>query len=175
MKKLLIIAIVLLSFSSCKTLAPFTESLKNANDWKDNDLKQIQYYNSETIILHRQLNKNETGIVSGKVKVIDGKQVEEIIIKKGTPGIVTALPLQKMAISFELGDDYYLTFGIDEKRGGRYYLRLKEYKKGEYALVTYQDKVYEVSPTALNSYLQVNLKKIDKQQRELRVAKGRKL
>ena len=175
MKNLLIFAVALVALSSCKTLVPFTESLKDANAWQDDDLKQIQYYNSETIILHRQLNKNETGTVSGKIKVVVGKQVKEIIIKKGTPGVVTALPLQKMAISFELGDDYYLTFGIDEKRGGRYYLRLKDYKKGEYALVTYQSKVYEVSPVSLTSYLQVNLKKIDNQQRDLRVAKGRKL
>ena len=175
MKNLLIFAFALVALSSCKTLVPFTENLKDSNSWKDTDLKQIQYYNSETIILHRQLNKNETGIVSGKVKVIDGKQVEEIIIKKGTPGIVTALPLQKMAISFELGDDYFLTFGIDKKRGDKYYLRLRELKDGKYAIVTYNNKAYQLSPASLNSYLQVNLKKIDNQQRELRVAKGRKL
>lgn len=175
MKKLIIIAVVVLGFSSCKTLVPFTENLKEANSWKDTDIKQIQFYNSETIILHRQLNKNETGIVSGKIKVVDGKEVEEIIIKKGTPGIVIAQPLQKIAVSFEIGDDYYLTFGVDKNRGDRYYLRLKDYKKGEYALVTYKEKAYELSPASLSSYLTINLKKIDKQQRELRVAKGRKL
>ncbi|MCD8528450.1 MAG: hypothetical protein LRY27_00350 [Chitinophagales bacterium] len=140
------------------------------------DVKRIQFYNSENIILHRQLNSNETGIVAGKIKVIDGKEVEEIIIKKGTPGIVVATPNNEiLAVSFELGDNYYLTFGIDPKRGNRYYLRLKDYKKNEYALVSYSDKTYNISPQSLNSFLQVNVKRILKQQNKLRVAKGRKL
>lgn len=167
-------AVVLLS--SCKTLVPFTQDLKTSNGWTDNEVKQIQYYNSAPIILNRQLKSNETGIVSGKIKMVDGKQVEEIVIRKGTPGVVSALPDgQRMAISFEIGDDHYLTFGLDKNRGGRYYLRLKDYQKNKYALVTYFDKTYNVSPQALTSYLQVNMKKIKKEQLSMRVAKGRKL
>jgi len=175
MRNLILFVSFLLVLSSCKTLVPFTEDLKKTNSWKDTDLKQIQYYNSETITLRRQLNSNETGIVSGKIKVVDGQEVEEIIIKKGTPGVVTALPDNKMAISFELGDDYYLTFGIDKKRGNKYYLRLRELKDGRYAYVTYNNQAYQLSRSSLNAYLQVNMKKINNEQRELRVAKGRKL
>lgn len=171
---LLILAII--SLSSCKTLIPFSEELKTDNNWNEAQLKQIQYYNSETIVLNRQLKSNETGIVSGKIKMVDGKQVEEIIIRKGTPGIISAIPDSKrLAISFEIGDDHFLTFGIDPQRGGRYYLRLKDYKKNQYAVVSYFDKTYNISPQALNAYLQVNLKKINKLKTELRVAKGRKL
>lgn len=171
---LLIIAVV--SLSSCKTLIPFTEDLKTGNNWTDNDLKQIQYYNSEPIVLNRQLKSNETGIVSGKIKMVDGKEVEEIIIRKGTPGIISALPDDnRMAISFEISDDHYLTFGIDKQRGGRYYLRLKDYEKNKFALVSYFGKTYNIAPLALNAYLQVNLKNIKKEQLSLRVAKGRKL
>lgn len=176
MKNLLLFASFVLLLSSCKTLLPFTNDLKTSNSWSEDDLKKIQYYNSETIILHRQLKSNETGIVSGKVKVVDGIKVEEIIIKKGTPGVVSAIPDQgRLAISFEIGDDHYLTFGIDENRGNRYYLRLKDFKRNEYALVSYFDKTYNIPPSALNAYLQVNMKKINKEEKQLRVAKGRKL
>lgn len=176
MKKLLVFMMLLSFLASCKNLIPFTQDLKTTNKWTDEDLKKIQYYNSEIIVLHRQLNSNETDIISGKIKMVDGKQVEEIIINKGTPGIISALPDgSRMAISFEIGDDHYLTFGVDEQRGGRYYLRLKDYEKNKFALVTYFDKTYNLEPLALNAYLQVNLKKINKLQSELRVAKGRKL
>ena len=176
MKNILFIAIAILTLSSCKTLIPFSEDLKTDNNWNDDQIKQIQYYNSETIVLNRQLKSNETGIVSGKIKMVDGKQVEEIIIKKGTPGVISAIPdSERLAISFEIGDDHYLTFGIDHNRGGRYYLRLKDYKKNQYAVVSYFDKTYNIAPQALNAYLQVNLKKINKLKTELRVAKGRKL
>lgn len=176
MKKILFAAIGLVALSSCKTLIPFTEEFKSSNNWTDNDIKQLQYYNSEAIVLHRQLKSNETGIVSGKIKMIDGKQVEEIIIRKGTPGVISAIPdSERMAVSFEIGDDHFLTFGVDDQRGGRYYLRLKEYEKNKFAIVSYFGKSYNISPTALNSYLQVNLKKINKEKTDLRVAKGRKL
>lgn len=176
MKKIMFLMAIVMVLSSCKTLIPFTQDLKESNNWNNEDLKRIQFYTSETIVLHRQLNSNETGIVSGKIKMIDGKQVEEIIIKKGTPGVVSAIPdNQRLAVSFEIGDDHYLTFGVDPKRGERYYLRLYDYKKNQYALVTYFNQSYNVSPQALQAYLQVNLKKINKLSKELRVAKGRKL
>lgn len=176
MKNVWFVILLVVGLSSCKTLIPFTQNLKDSNNWSDADMKRIQFYNSEAIVLHRQLTSNETGIVSGKIKMVDGKQVEEIIIKKGTPGIVVATPKdQIMAVSFEIGDDHYLTFGIDPKRGNRYYLRLKDFKANEYALVTYFDQAYNISPQALNAFLQVNLKKINKEQTKLRIAKGRKL
>lgn len=172
----MLLFVVMISLNSCKTLIPFTEDLKTSNSWSEKDLKMIQYYNSETIVLNRQLKSNETGIVSGKIKMVDGKQVEEIIIRKGTKGVISALPDEnRMAISFEIGDDHYLTFGVDKQRGGRYYLRLKDYEKNKFALVSYFGKTYNLSPQALNSYLQVNLKKIKKEQLSMRVAKGRKL
>lgn len=176
MKKLVLFAFLIVSLSSCKTLIPFTDNLRTDNGWTDEELRQIQYYNSETIILHRQLNSNETGIVSGKIKMVDGKQVEEIVIRKGTPGVISAIPDgSRLAISFEIGDDHYLTFGIDQKRGGRYYLRLKDFEQNKFALVTYHGQTYNIGPQALSAYLQVNLKKINKLQKSLRVAKGRKL
>ena len=176
MRNLLLISMAFVLMSSCKTLIPFTEDLKTSNSWTNNEVKKIQYYNSEPIVLNRQLKSNETGIVSGKIKMVGGKQVEEIVIREGTPGIVSALPDElRMAVSFEIGDDHYLTFGVDSKRGGRYYLRLKDYEKNKFASVTYFGKTYAVSPIALNAYLQVNLKKINKEKLSLRVAKGRKL
>lgn len=176
MKNLLYLCFGLLVLSSCKTLVPFTENIKEQNNWTNAQIDQIQFYTSESITLYRQLNNNSTDIVSGKIKTVDGRQVEEIIIKKGTPGVVTAHPdSERLAISFEISDDYFLVFGVDGKRGDRYYLRLKEYKKGAYALVTYVDKVFEVHPNSLNAFLQVNMKKINKEQRKIRVAKGRKI
>jgi hypothetical protein len=176
MKNIIFMTIAIVALSSCKTLIPFTQEIKSINNWKDNEVKQLQYYNSETIVLNRQLKSNETGIVSGKIKMVDGKQVEEIIIRKGTPGIISALPdSERMAISFEIGDDHFLTFGVDNQRGGRFYLRLKDYEKNKFATVTYFGKSYNINPTALNAYLQVNLKKINKEKTDLRVAKGRKL
>lgn len=176
MKNIVLVSTLLLIFSACKTFVPFTENLKEQNNWTDTQIKSIQFYNSDAIILHRELNSNETGIEAGKIKIIDGKEVEEIIIQGKTPGVVTALPGNKIAISFEIDGNHFLVFGVDNKRNNRYYLRLKEkYNPKTGAKVTYNNKAYQISTASLNAYLMVNLKKINNEERKLRVAKGRKL
>ena len=176
MKSVLLSLVLIIGLSSCKTLVPYSQGMKELNNWNESQLRSLQFYNSETIILNRQLKSNSTDIVSGKVKMVDGREVEEIIIKRGTPGIVAAIPdANRLAVSYEISDDYFLTFGVDPKRGDRYYLRLKDYEKNQYATVTYSGKTFNVSPMALNSFLQVNMKQIKKEQKKLRVAKGRKL
>lgn len=176
MKKLIFLLIPIFTLSACKTFVPFTNQLKTENRWNESDLKQIQFYLSNTITLHRQLGNSETKIESGVIKTIDGKKVEEVIIKKGTPGIVTNLADQKrMTVSFEIDDSHFLTFGSYVNRGGRYYLMLKDYQKNKWSKVTYVQKEFYISNESLQAFLQVDMKKIKKEEREQRVAGGRKL
>jgi len=176
MKKLILLLIPIMILSSCKTLVPFTNSLNTDNSWDEYDLRQIQFYLSNTITLYRQLNNSETKIESGVIKTVDGKKVEEVIIKKGTPGIVTTLvDKTKMSVSFEIDDNHFLTFGSYKNRAGRYYLMLKEYKKDRRSKVTYVQKEFFISNESLQSFLQVDMKRIKKEERDQRVAGGRKL
>ena len=45
-------------------------------------LKKIQFYLSNDIVLHRELSGGKSDIVSGEIKMVRGKQIEEVIIKK---------------------------------------------------------------------------------------------
>lgn len=176
MKNILPVIVGLILFSSCKSLIPLTSDMRDANGWSENDMRQIQYYVSQPIVLQRNLRSNETNIVSGKIKTVDGRQVQEIIIRKGTRGVATSFPdQQRMAVSFEISDQHFLTFGVDPKRGNRFYLRLADYQPNQFARVTYFGEVYDISPSSLNSFIQVNQKKINNLQKNMRVAKGRKL
>ena len=80
-----------------------------------------------------------------------------------------------MAVSFEIDDGHFLTFGSYHRRGGRYYLMLDSYKKDKWSKVTYVGNKYYISPESLQSFLQVDLKKIKKEERNQRVAVGRKI
>ncbi len=174
--KFFLIILPFLILSSCKTYVPFTNTLKTDNGWGEPELKKIQFYLSNSIVLHRQLGQSETKIESGVIKIVDGKKVEEVLIKKGTPGIVTNLADKKrMAVSFEIDDGYFLTFGSYSHRGGRYYLMLKGFEKDKWAKVTYVNKEYFISPESLRAFLQVDMKKINREERNQRVAGGRKL
>jgi len=163
--------------SSCSPrLTPFTQKLYEKNDWSESDLKKIQFYLSEDIILRREVTKGGSKIESGSIKVVNGSKVEEIKIKKGTPGVLTFIPKEdRFAVAFEGGnDERYLMFGPNPKYGNRYALLASNWKRrgGE---VTYDGtKFYTTSESAYASLL-VNLKKIKKVSVKSRTAGGRKI
>ena len=72
-------------FSSCgPKLTPFTQQLYDENNWSDDELKRIQFYTSDDIILFRELSRGESEIVSGEIKIRNGRKIDEVVIKKGT-------------------------------------------------------------------------------------------
>ena len=86
--KFLIIAIATVSLlSACSNRIYFTEDTKLQLERSKVDMSKIQFYNSEPIVLARQIKKEEVEVVSGKVKLEKGKYIEEIVINRNTPGV----------------------------------------------------------------------------------------
>lgn len=164
-------------FSSCtKQLVPFTESMTRANKWEETDLKKIQYYLSEDILLHRQVNEVSSTITNGEIKMVNGRQIEEVTIPRGTPGVLIYTPKKDhFAISFESANDSsYLTFGPNPNISGRYVLLASDWKK-RIGQVHYNGQKYYTNSESAASFLLVDMKKINKSSVKRRVAKGRKL
>ncbi len=175
MKHLIIIFIAALTITSCKNLVPYTESLRSQNGWSDNQVKRIQFYTSRDVVLQRQIATDETAIEGGKIKIRDGKKIEEIIIKRGTPGVVVSLPNStKMLVSFEKDDNHHLSFGVNPEQANRFVLLASEWKNGV-GKVTYDGKNYFTSPDGAYTSLMVDLRKIQSVELNQRVAKGRKV
>jgi len=170
-----LVGVILLTSCGPK-LTPFTQKLYDEQQWSDEELKRIQFYTSEDIVLYRQLNKGESEIVSGEIKIRNGKKVDEVVIKEGTPGILLFRPKEnKFAISFESGnDDRFLVFGASKKRGGQYRLQAKDWGR-RVGKVTYEGKTYTTSSESAYSALMVDLKRIRNTEVRSRVAKGRKV
>ena len=150
MKKFLFGLVWLSILGSCSPqLAPFSSTLIRDYQFDDEALSRIQFYLSDDIVLHRQLRQGESTIDQGRISVRDGRRVEEIIFQEGTPGVFVFSPGDdKMAISFERGDDRYLIFGpTSRSRGNRnghegvYRLLAKEWKR-DYGIITYDGKEY---------------------------------
>jgi len=157
-------------------LSPFTQNLQEENSWDEDDLSKIQFYVSRDIRLYRDHKSGESKIEDGKVRMVNGRKVEEIIISKGTPGVLVLNPKSdRMAISFEDGNDgRYLMFGPNPKAGDRYVLLAKEWKKSK-GTITYDGRSYFTDKESAFSALMIDLKKIRKTKVKSRVAKGRKL
>ncbi len=162
-------------FNCSPKLSPFTQDLQEENSWVEEDLKKIQFYVSRDIKLHRDFKSGESKIEDGKVRMINGRKVEEIIITKGTPGVLVLNPRSdRMAVSFEGDDDRFLMFGPNPKFGDKYVLLAKEWKKNG-GTITYNGRPYYTDSSSAYSALMIDLRKIRKTKVNSRIAKGRKL
>lgn len=169
--------LVLISLSACSpTLTSFTQRLYDQYDWTESELKRIQFYVSDPIILRRQLTGGTSEIISGEIKIVDGREVEEVIIRRNTPGVLLFMPKDdRFAISFEAeGDDRYLVFGPNPKAGNRYALLASEWNR-RMGTVTYEGRKFDVDAGSAFASLMVDLKKIRKISVSSRTARGRKV
>ncbi len=157
----IIFALVVVTLASCApSLKYYTKDIHDDNRWSDSELKKIQFYLSNDIILWRDISRGESVISNGKIKMVDGREVEEVIIKKRTKGAFLFSPTKNhYAIGFDASDDKkYLVFGPSEKVSGRYVLLAKDWDR-RFGKVSYGDKVYQTSNESAFAYLMVDLDK----------------
>lgn len=174
MKNTLVLLLTFVALSSCSpTLSYFTQDLYERNRWSDADLKKIQFYLSDDVYLRRKLGGNSSEIVQGKVRMVNGQQVEEIVIPRSTPGVFMFSPkANRFAVAFESGSDQrFLMFGPNPKAGERYVLLAKDWERAS-GTVTYDGKEYEVNYGAAFAGLMVDLRRIDRMDRNSRTAEG---
>jgi hypothetical protein len=166
-------AFLLLLTSCSSSLKPFTQQLQDSYGWDERDLKKIQFYLSENIVLEREAGSGRSRIEDGEIRVVDGRRVERVVIRKGTPGLYVFQPREnRFAISFEAGDSKFLIFGPERELGGKYTLRAKRWEKN-YGLITYGGKTYYTASENAYASLMVDLKKQKDTRVKTRTAKGR--
>lgn len=179
----LLSALVIL-FSSCSTNRMlFTVSTKKQIEESGVDVTQVQFYNSEEIVLARQISKEEVKVAEGKVRIENGKNIEEIIIPANTPGVCELNNEKTLKVSFDTGDGKALPFLV-ERRGdmvveGSYFkIGAKEWTRSmrgrKVGKVDYEGKMFNLVRGA-EARLMIDKSVLNKVDRKTKVAKGRKL
>lgn len=176
MKVFALAIIALVTMSSCgNNLRYFTEDLYDEYRWTENELKSIQFYVSRDIVLYRGDSDNGTRIRDGKIVVESDREVEEVVIKKGTPGVFVMSPKEdRFAISFDSGKEEFLMFGPNAKANGRFVLLAKDWdrRSGE---ISYGGKTWRTSSDSAYSALMVDIKRASKTKRSSDEADGRRV
>lgn len=175
--QLLLLAALGLSLSACgPTLTPFTQKLYEENDWDNNDLQRIQFYLSDDVRLRRELTSGSSQIVRGEIKMVDGRRVEEIFIRRGTPGVFMFSPKEdRFAVSFEEGgNERYLIFGPNPRISNRYALLASDWER-RVGTVTYDGQKWEIDSDSGFATLLVDLRRIRQTNVKSRVAGGRRV
>lgn len=175
MKSAITIAFMAAILSSCTAyLSPYTAHTQSQTNFNEQQLQKVQFYLSGDITLSRALSNSETAITGGEIKIVNGQQVEQIVIKSGTPGVVIrAEDKNTFIVSFE-SDGSFLRFGSNADYGGKYTLMAKSWD-GRNGIVDYAGKEYRSTPESIYAYLEVNMKKINNTSIETKEAGGRKI
>lgn len=173
--KLSFIALIGLISSCSPSLNYYTETMHDDYKLSEAELQSVQFYLSQDIVLYRDLGINESKISEGKIKIIDGRKVEEIIFPRETPGVLVFSPKEnRFAISFEEGEDSFLMFGPNKKAGGKFVLLAKEWDR-RVGKVSYKGKIYKTNSTSAMSALLVDVDKARKVSRKTKKVGGRKV
>lgn len=162
--------------SGCsRSLNYFTNNLYDEFNWTEADLKQIQFYVSDDIRLVRVSNSGVSNIENGQIKIQDERKVDQVIIKKGTPGtLLFAKGGDRFAVSFDKDPDKYLMFGPNEKASGRYVLLAKRWQK-KAGIITYGDIEYRTNSDSAYAALMVDINNARKSISRSSTATGRKV
>ncbi len=168
------LAALFLLASCSPRLTPFTQKFYDSYEFSEGDLKKIQFYLSEDIVLRRSLQGGNVEIAEGEVKIIDGRKVDEVVIPRKTPGVLMFIPKEnRFAISFEEGSNSrYLIFGPSRKVNNQYMLLASDWEKRR-GTVTYGGKKYLTDSHSALARLLIDLKEVNKMEKKTYVAKGR--
>src|SRR5688572_25678009 len=78
--------------SGCASYVPFTEELRTQNDLREAELRNLQFYTSDEVVLRREASSTGRQITPGhRLILLSGKTVEEVVIEEHTPGVVSKL------------------------------------------------------------------------------------
>ncbi len=168
---------MLLTLGACSPrLTHFTERMYNENRFTEVDLKKIQFYLSEDIVMRREFSSSDARIEGGSIRMIGGRQIEEVVIPRGTPGVFLFMPKQnRLAISFEgRGDERFLMFGPNPKANGRFVLLASDWDRRQ-GTVTYEGRRFQVDASSAWAGLMVDLKRMNRTDVSSRTATGRRV
>ncbi len=202
---LLSLSAALFSFATgCHSYVPVTQELRNEHRLTANDLQNLQFYNSHEITLRRELARGDRQVTGAHtLRVIAGKQIEEVVIGRHTPGVVVGVSEGVLRVSFEEGT--FLEFGVGGPepiseplvaRGGfaeppdpfpgdgaRDPRELRPFLggTGNYWLlsdggaVTFQGKTYEPVGDSSRAHLVISTESLDEVDEDKTVLRGRRL
>ncbi len=175
-KQLFFFSLLSALFIGCSPrLTPLTQDVMEEYKLGPEELKQIQFYTSQDIVLSRRAESGDLRIKSGKIKIVEGEKVEQVIIPAGTPGVFVFSPKsERIAVSFEKDDRHYLVFGPNPKRGDRYSLLGKKWKRSG-GKVTYGDATWWTPVESSYATLLVDLRKARKIKLKQRRIQGRRV
>lgn len=158
---------------SCTVRVPYTSYIQEKYELSEQELKKLQFFISHEIVLYKASSDGDASALKGELLVRSDKQMEEVIIQKGTPGVVVQAGTRQLAVSFEIGKGRFLVFG-SQTSDGWYYLMAEEWTR-RHGKLEYAGNSYFAAPGSGRAHLQFKMRKLKLLEKRSKIVKGRKL
>lgn len=142
----------------------FTDSLIGEYGLTEPHKKRLQYYLSEPITLARSASQSVRGISEGRLVDRGARDIDNLYIPAGTPGVVVGSGANWLAVSFEPGSYLYFVskqprlnspYWDDLRDGDRYYLYAPDWD-GRTGSVKIGNASYQAIGRSIEAYLLVD-------------------
>lgn len=156
-KQIAIFALIVIAFSSCKTLTPYTDKVQTEHKWTDLQLKGAQFYTSDQICLEREMIKDMPDQIIGKIVTKNGIRKEVVYLPKKLPiTFVGKTSSGNLIMQCEVKEGCKLTFGVNPDNDGKYTLLASDWKDG-FGRVHYNGTEFFVPTEESNAHLLIDL------------------
>lgn len=168
--------VLLLSFPllfSCSRKVAVNQQLYNQLNSQLVDLKKVQFYTHGRFFLEREVSEEGMVALNGKVRMRNGKQIERIVFKHHTKGILERADGDVLYLRFENGENKVLRFKLNTS--GYFMLQHDEEKNG-IRYIKYGDRTFtmDVLEDNRNIFVQIKRSKAKDVDRDKRRVKGLK-
>ncbi len=156
---------------------PFTKDLLDRINSNNLDIKKVQFFIDQRLILRRTLGSQKSNIKGGQILFENGLYVHEVIIPKYTPGVCEGFDGDRISISFELQNND-INFGPHGNNQESFTLSARNWNNGTGEL-TYDNATYTVKcaacPNVAVTTLLVKKSEAHKLRKTQRIVRGRRV
>jgi hypothetical protein len=168
----LVATVVLLS--SCSPKIPFTQSIREKHNLTAEELRRIQFYLSDPVVLRRGNSQSAKGTDEGALVIKSEKNIDQVSFKANTPGTVNEVASNSaLKISFEDGPEKLLVFSTD--KNGFYSLKAMNWEKEGRGTINYGGQTYTAAPGSSNAILLFKMKSLKDVEVNDKVVKGKRI
>lgn len=135
----------------------------------------LQFFAAHRIVLERDAKSRAQNINSGRIFVRRGRLIEQVVIRRGTPGVATGWGEDWISVSFEEGTSLVFERADGGTEGNALYRLRKSQDEHGATVIEFADAPWSLASPHYNATLQVKRNAAGTRKKRRRVLEGRTL
>ncbi len=167
------------SATSCASFEPipFTQELIDQHRLTDTDVRNLQYFVDNPIVLRREVRDANREVVRGRLVTREGRLVDEVMVEPLTPGVSLEAEIGVLEVSFERPTFLYFAPGRSGSMlTGQYCLATTvSHVSRDEVRIRFDGQLYDASEGYRTACLLVDARELNELERRRRILKGERI